>query len=163
MHAPIFSYLSNDVGQICNGNLLITYTPERVGFVANLSKQSPHPQDSSKYLKTSWRMTTPTGVNFTKQTSGKKGFKNTFFFPTHSYWGLICVRCWLVRRDQTGWAPALTELTFLWRRLAISKIYEWQFVPKRKRKMGAGLKEWLKGHIFIFSEGPLEVAALKLK
>ena len=29
--------------------------------------------------------------------------------------------------------------------------------------MGAGLKEWLKGHIFTFSEGHLEVAALKLK
>ena len=34
---------------------------------------------------------------------------------------------------------------------------------KGKKKMGAGLKDWLKGHIFIFSEGPLEVAALKLK
>lgn len=34
---------------------------------------------------------------------------------------------------------------------------------KKEKKMGAGLKEWLKGHIFIFSEGPLEVAALKLK
>lgn len=73
------------------------------------------------------------------------------------------MRCWLVRRDQTGWAAVLMKLIFLWRRVTISKIYEWQFAPNRKKKMGAGLKEWLKGHIFTFSEGHLEVAALKLK
>lgn len=34
---------------------------------------------------------------------------------------------------------------------------------KQEEKMGTGLKEWLKGHIFTFSEGHLEVVALKLK
>ena len=74
------------------------------------------------------------------------------------------MRHWLERRDQTGRVPALMELTFSWRRPTISKIImNGNLCQKGKKKSGAGLKEWLKDHIFIFSEGPSEVVALKLK